>query len=316
MFDATTKRGALVEHVKDALAALPAHFLSSTNIEGLDAGDLFSLNTMLGSSIEVQVVRTLNRLRDVWDPDDEWQEYEFVRSSQTFPDVRLVTQSPSRIEAGEEVVLGLELKGWYLLSREGEPSFRYAVAREVCDPHDLLVVVPWHLSNVLSGLPVVYAPYVESARYAADMRDYYWSVQRKMKDDAAAKSAIEAGRTPKAIAADYYAITSPAFLEPYPKPKAKVSNKAKQDGGKNYGRVARTAGLMDEYVNQQLGIRVAGIEARHWVGFFSAYAEGAKEGELDAKISNLLAKERIASGLDSEELVELLRKWQELRRLD
>ena len=51
--------------------ALPGYFNSTANIEGIDASDLFALNTMLGTTIEVQVVRTLNRIRDVWDPDDD-----------------------------------------------------------------------------------------------------------------------------------------------------------------------------------------------------------------------------------------------------
>jgi len=44
--------------VKEALMALPGYFNSTTNIEGIDASDLFALNTMLGTTIEVQVVNT------------------------------------------------------------------------------------------------------------------------------------------------------------------------------------------------------------------------------------------------------------------
>lgn len=307
--DPTTKRGKLAERVRDALAALPAHFASRTFIEGLEAGDLFSLNSMLGGSIEIQVVQTLNRLRAVWDPDEEWEEYSFVRSAQTFPDVRLATSSPTRIAAGEGVAMGLELKGWYLLSREGEPSFRYTVSHEACDVHDLLVVVPWHLSNVLAGDPVVYAPYVESARYAADMRNHYWSVARRDKDERAAAEAVAAGRKPKAVATNYYDINSPQGLTPYPAPKTKTSDVAAHDGGSNFGRVARAAGLMDDYVEDSLTTRVAGIEARHWVAFFKAYAEGAQRGELHDKIMRQIARQRLEQGLDSEDLITLLREW-------
>lgn len=77
----------------------------------LEAGDLFSLNSMLGGSIEIQVVETLNRLRAVWDPDGAWAEYKFVRSAQTFPDVRLVTNNATLIAAGHGVAMGIELKG-------------------------------------------------------------------------------------------------------------------------------------------------------------------------------------------------------------
>ena len=46
----------LMARVEDALRALPGYFSSSTNIEGIQATGLFSLNTMLGATIEVQVV--------------------------------------------------------------------------------------------------------------------------------------------------------------------------------------------------------------------------------------------------------------------
>jgi hypothetical protein len=49
--------------------------------------------------------------------------------------------------------MGIELKGWYVLAKEKEPSFRYKVTLTVCAPADLLVVVPWALSNVISGRP-------------------------------------------------------------------------------------------------------------------------------------------------------------------
>jgi hypothetical protein len=83
-------------------------------IEGLDASDLFSLNSVIGGTIEVQTVSTLNRIRNVWDPDNDWADYGFERFSQTFPDVRLV----NRRDVTATPVLGMELKGWYLLAKE------------------------------------------------------------------------------------------------------------------------------------------------------------------------------------------------------
>ncbi|MBU8815940.1 hypothetical protein KL864_08460 [Mycolicibacterium goodii] len=297
--DPNSKRGKLVGNVRDALAALPVHFTSQTSIEGLEAGDLFSLNSMLGGSIEIQVVETLNKLRAVWDADEEWTEYRFIRSSQTFPDVRLVTENESLIAAGEQVGMGLELKGWYLLSREGEPSFRYTVCRDVCDVHDLLVVVPWHLKNVLSGEPVVYAPFVDSARYAADMRNYYWTTLRREKD-------ISQGRD---RGEDYYAITSPSGAQPYPAPKTKIADGPKHDSGSNFGRVARVKGVMTNYRDNLLTTDVAGIQARYWVEFFKAYSEGAQRDELHNKITRLITQQRVVAGLESDDLTELLEQW-------
>ena len=163
----------------DAITALPAYFRTTTHIEGLEAADLFSLNAVLGSTIEVQVVQTLNRIREVWDPENRWPRHRFVRSSQTFPDVRLVARSG---DGSQNIALGIELKGWYLLSKEREPSFRYTVTPRACAPQDLLVVVPWHLRNVLSGEPVVYDPYIEQARYAAEYRNWWWTSVRETND--------------------------------------------------------------------------------------------------------------------------------------
>jgi hypothetical protein len=79
----------------------------------------------------------LNRIRSVWDPDKEYETYGFVRQPQTFPDVLLRKKTN-----GSEVLLGIELKGWYLLNNEGMPNFRFTVNPGCCNPWGLLVVVP------------------------------------------------------------------------------------------------------------------------------------------------------------------------------
>jgi hypothetical protein len=280
-------RAELVKSVCNALKALPFHFTSRTAIEGLEAGDLFSLNSVLGGTIEIQTVQNLNRLRDVWDPDDQWSDYGFERSAQTFPDVRLI----SRSDAKPSPILGIELKGWYLLSREGEPSFRYTATREACDPFDLLVVVPWHLSNVLSGVPIVYEPYIGQARYAADLRNYYWQHQRGANVDGT--------------------INSPGNVTPYPAPKVNISDKAKNDGGGNFGRVARVKGLMDSYTEASLSTRVAGIEARHWVSFFKTHSDTAKADRVHERITRLLARE--TAQISNGEVAHLIELLEELR---
>ena len=86
------------------------------------ATDIFTLNTALAATIEDAMVKTLNDLRNVWDPQDEYETYAFVRQPQTFPDVVL-----RRVDNGEEVLLGIELKGWYLLAKEEAPTYRFTV---------------------------------------------------------------------------------------------------------------------------------------------------------------------------------------------
>lgn len=284
--DDDEKRARLVENVKDALAALPNYFRSETTIEGLEAGDLFSLNSVLGGTIEVQTVATLNRIREVWDPDEEWAEYGFERSSQSFPDVRLVT----RAEGHMSPVLGIELKGWYLLSREAEPSFRYTASRDASSPYDLLVVVPWRLSNILSGTPLVYEPFVEQSMFAADLRTFYWeSLQGEG------------------------SVIHPQGVTPYAPAKSAISDKPVSDGGKNFGRVARVRGLMDSFVADVLDRPVSGVPAKHWLNFFKTYTDNADSEKVDAAVSRALAK--VVKPLNeerSERLTAVLRELGEL----
>ena len=81
------------------------------------------------------------------------------------------------------ILLGIELKGWYILAKEGEPSYRYKVSETACAPADLIAIVPWALSNVISGAPSVYEPYIESAAYTAAYRNYWWEHVRDSGSD-------------------------------------------------------------------------------------------------------------------------------------
>lgn len=287
------RRTKLRNNVVDALASLPFYFSSTINIEGLDAADLFSMNTLLGGAIEIQTVENLNRIRDVWDPDDEWLEYGFQRFSQSFPDVRLVR--PSR---PAEPALGIELKGWYLLSKEAEPSFRFTATAEACSPWDLIAVVPWSLSNVLSGTPRAHRPFVEGARYAAEMRTHYWQHLR---------GGNRASRND--------AIVMPEGILPYPPAGQAISDQAAQDGGGNFGRVARVQGLMTEWVGELLNSPVSGIPARHWIRFLGAFSESTDPDAVAAKIETMLKKRLRTLGDDqAERVVALLHEMTDLLR--
>jgi hypothetical protein len=131
---------ALYDRVLDALHALPNSFRTSLNITGVRVTDLYTLNSALGASIEQSVVDNLNALRPIWDPSGAYRLYAFARQNQVFPDVLLTTSAPS---ADPKIVTGIELKGWFVLSKEGEPSFRYKVSPAGCADADLLVVFPW-----------------------------------------------------------------------------------------------------------------------------------------------------------------------------
>ena len=257
-----------------ALYALPMHFTSPINVEGIEVNDLFSINTLLGGTIEAQTVMLLNSLRSIWDPQGKWADKEFRRYPESFPDVRLVGSNKD-----DSPLIGIELKGWYLLSKESEPSLRYKASADAVTEWDLICCVPWGLSNVLSGKPVVYEPYVEQAKFASDMRTYYWNHRRE--DNSKRDCGIHHPET-----------------TPYPKPGTQYVDVPNQDGGGNFGRIARVDGLMANWVDESMDTLMAGIEAKYWVSFFKLFSEGRPKEEIEAELSNIARKVRQAGRPD------------------
>lgn len=261
--DQDDPRTQLRENIIEALGAVAVHFDSTISIEGIEATDLFGMNQLLGGAIETQTVTVLNRLRDIWDPDDKYACYEFRRYPESFPDVRLVPVM------GGTPLIGIELKGWYLLSKEGEPSFRFQASANAMSIYDLLVCFPWSLTNVISGQPKLHAPYIEQAKYAADRRTYYWK-----------------SRKPKGkVRADYFDIEF-ANTHPYPDAGSQYTDKAAYDKGGNFGRIARI-GIMDEFTAQSLETPLAGIAARHWIDFLKLFSEGQTSDQITQGIQSL-----------------------------
>lgn len=256
----------LYKGVSAALAAIPVYFDFDNPISGINATDLHSLSNLMGAAIEIQVVETLNAIRGVWDRDQRWAEYSFVRSSQAFPDVRLTRQTDN----GLQTVMGIELKGWFLLAKEGMPSLRYQVSPDACWPWDLVCVVPWHLTNAVSGTPRAGVPWVEQARYAAEWRDHWWQHIRGGDD------------TP-----EERAILPPESASPYPSKADLVSMKPVKDGGGNYGRLPRCKPLMDTFIAESLRTPVLGIEAIDWQAFLKVHSENADPDAVAKKLASM-----------------------------
>lgn len=251
----------LYRRVIDALYALPALFETSLRIAGVRATDLHTLNTALGASIEQSVVDNLNALRKIWDPDDQYRLYSFVRQAQTFPDVLLQSEAPSG--ARQNIILGIELKGWFALSKEGEPSFRYKATPAACAEADLLVVFPWILSEVVSGAPKLLEPFVTGARHAAEHRNYYWVHIR-------GKAAAE--------------VNSAAHQTPYPKKSEKYLDQAVNDSGGNFGRVAR-GGFMTDFISELMRKHLAGIPMGAWQRFIKLFTESYSEETIQGQVA-------------------------------
>ena len=277
--------------VKNAIYSLPSSFESSLRISNVLATDLFAFNSALSATIEEQVVASLNKLRAVWDPDQTYALYAFERQPQTFPDVILKASS---LEIPTQIILGIELKGWYVLAKEREPSFRYKVTPAVCADADLLVVVPWALSEVVSGTPKIFKPFVTSAKYAAQYKNWYW--QHKM-----------TGKSDKSI-------TLSKVVQHYPSKSDMISDVPASDGGNNFGRLAR-AGILNDYRIELFKERLVGISLSSWQRFLAIFTESSSVDKMNDELEKLAISIAKQSKKTSEKNVALIEKIQEIIRL-
>ena len=264
------------------------YFRTETHISGVMATALHTLNTVLGATIEEQVVRTLNLIRNTWDPDEQYSPYSFVRQAQTFPDVLLRKASTG------EVLLGIEMKGWYLLAKEAEPSLRFQVTIGACARQDLIVVVPWVLGNVISGSPDIFEPFVESARYAAAYRNFHWQHVRQTR----LRSDIEA----------------PEGVAPYPNESDRILDRPVADGGGNFGRLART-GMMDAYMKKLDDLQLCGIKTIYWREFLEMFQEGTTDDQARTALERLRQRVQKAGDVPQARVHSTLAIISELERL-
>ena len=197
---------------------------------------------MLSAAVEVEVVKCLNKIRGAWDGNGEYAEYSFRRQAQGHPDV--VFSCGGR---REDIVLGIEVKSRYVMAKEGEPSFRFKTTLGACPPQDFLLVVPWSLSSVLSGSPVVFDPCVTGTRTAAKLRNKWWADTRRSHGGGGG-------------------ICVPDGVGPYPDARDNVSDEPVSDAGGNFGRLARM-GVFDEYKERVNGEAVAGVAVSRWQQF-------------------------------------------------
>jgi hypothetical protein len=188
-------------------------------------------------------------------------------------------------------VLGIELKGWFMLAKEGEPSFRMTQTPAACADHDLLVVVPWYLDNVLSGKPVAAEPFVVSSRWAAEYRNYYWQVTRR----------VQPGTNVH--------ITAPPSAHPYPTKDEPIADIPAYDGGGNFGRVSRVPGLMSEWVAATNQLEVLGVRNENWYRFLKLHTDRGDPDTISAALEQRLQRHLGMQGaMKAEEIALLLRQ--------
>jgi hypothetical protein len=240
--------------------------------------------------LETQIVDTLNRLRGIWDKDAKYFPYSFVRQPQNFPDVLLIRTAGGEEPKSKDILFGIELKSWYILSKEGEPSFRYQITPAACADADLLVIVPWILSDVVSGAPKLFQPWIESARYVAEYRNFYWQESRKQRN-----------KNPN--------IRTPKDTKHHPDIRQEAADEAEEDKGGNFGRIART-NIINQYINSLKDRSYLGIKISHWIEFLKAVSDTSADIEIERKIRAI--KEKVQTREDCSERSEIFLEIMEL----
>ena len=137
------------------------------------------------------------------------------------------------------------------------------------------MVVPWVLGNVISGSPVLFEPFVESAKYAAEYRNYHWQHIRK--------STHSKG------------VVIPTGISPYPNKSDPVLDKPDSDGGGNFGRLART-GMMDDYLKKLNDVQLCGINTVYWREFLKTFQENTTDHQARIALERL--KHRVRQTTD------------------
>lgn len=255
---------AVWEKIRETLYALPSYFRMEGSLPNIPAKDLHSANTLLGAAIEEHIPIALNQLRSTWDPESQYADCLFKRQPQTFPDVAFRRETAD----GNEVIFGIEIKSWYILAKEMEPSFRMDVNRNFCAPADLAVIYPWAFSAAVSGTPRLFRPLVLGARKAARLRNEFWVSKAKNNEWAQIKEPDQESCY-------------------YPAKSDKINDLAPRDSGNNFGRVART-GVWDIAIGRLLREEsIAGIPLLGWHGFLSSFKESTTIEQAQVSIARL-----------------------------
>jgi hypothetical protein len=275
---------------KSLLYSIQNHFQTDLSIRGINVTEIFSVGALFSGILETQIVETLNRMRGIWDKDAKYFPYSFVRQPQNFPDVLLMRTAGGEEPKSKDILFGIELKSWYILSKEGEPSFRYQITPAACADADLLVIVPWILSDVVSGAPKLFQPWIESARYVAEYRNFYWQESRKQRN-----------KNPN--------IRTPKDTKHHPDIRQEAADEAEEDKGGNFGRIART-NIINQYINSLKDRSYLGIKISHWIEFLKAVSDTSADIEIERKIRAI--KEKVQTREDCSERSEIFLEIMEL----
>lgn len=150
--------------------------------------------------------------------------------------------------------------------------------------------MPWLLSNVLSGTAVCAEPFVCSARWAAEYRNHWWEFVRKPKE----------ADKPRGV-------TIASQGQPYPTKDLQISDVAEYDKGNNFGRLARTKGLMGGFMVTAKAKPALGIPIRDWVAFLRQHSDKSDPKVVYEKLVKQLSRAtKLGSADKAEQLLGLL----------
>ncbi|GCL39588.1 hypothetical protein SR1949_47150 [Sphaerospermopsis reniformis] len=91
--------------INELIRTLPNFFQSQIVVKGINATDVYAVGSLFSSAIESSLVEGLNKMRNIWDPENKYLSFAFKRQSQTFPDVLLVDAINN-----DKIIFGIELK--------------------------------------------------------------------------------------------------------------------------------------------------------------------------------------------------------------
>jgi hypothetical protein len=122
-------------------------------------------NNYVGQGIEELIGTQLNGpLRPLWTDNPNLV---FIRNAVQFPDLYLIRREEKRI------LLSTEIKSWFVFSSDNITA-RFEAAPNVIKEDSLLVLFPWHMTDLVFGTPILLEPYIGNAKALAERRDNIW----------------------------------------------------------------------------------------------------------------------------------------------
>jgi len=109
-------------------------------------------------------------------------------------------------------------------------------------------------------------------------------------------------------------IKIPSGVVPYSTKSDQIHDKPNYDGGKNFGRLART-GMMASYMEKLNDVHLCGIKTVYWRQFLKAFQESTTDTEARAALDRLRQRIQQATDLPSPKAQSALAIIAELEQL-